>query len=276
MTGLTFDASDSLMGKGREAFFNNLVLAAQNNGVYSGCAVSEKGAGADMSVDVATGFWRAGNTANYVATAATNKAISAAHATLDRYDLVSAKSDGTFNVTTGTAASAPKVPSIPADSVALAVVFVEAAATSIADASITDVRVLLEENRLVVLHSSNTAESSSSAGTTLMAFTVTAEQAKYPRLLVTYSGEYEYSNNTGSAKVYVDTTEVGSAVNFGAVNNSGLVTGYHSVVLDFMLIAGTHYTRGTGFTLSVLHKTNGAYAGAKTLTIYHGVVCGVT
>lgn len=76
--------------------------------------------------------------------------IATAHATLGRIDLVvvrvrdSQYSGGTNNVTiesvTGTAASVPLVPTPPANCMVLAQVFVNAAATTIVDANITDCR----------------------------------------------------------------------------------------------------------------------------------------
>ncbi len=78
-----------------------------------------------------------------------NLAISAAHATLNRKDIViahcyddntSGGSKGLLEVVTGTAASSPSPPAVPANSYQLAEVYVGAAVSSITNANITDKR----------------------------------------------------------------------------------------------------------------------------------------
>lgn len=79
--------------------------------------------------------------------------ISAAHATLNRIDLVCYKAQDTaysgavnsssLVVVTGTPASSPVAPAAPADSLTLAQVFVGASVTSILNANITDTRIWL-------------------------------------------------------------------------------------------------------------------------------------
>lgn len=69
-----------------------------------------------------------------------NATITAAHATLHRKDLVTAKQDGTIAVVAGTPGLSPSAPSLPAGSVALAIVYVAGAVTSITADRITDVR----------------------------------------------------------------------------------------------------------------------------------------
>lgn len=66
--------------------------------------------------------------------------ISAADGTHPRIDLVYAKEDGTIDVVTGTPAASPTVPSLPANSCALAQVLVGTSVTTIASGNITDVR----------------------------------------------------------------------------------------------------------------------------------------
>lgn len=66
--------------------------------------------------------------------------LSAAHATLDRIDLISAYRDGSIVVTAGTASATPAAPALPANSCALATVLVEATVTSVSNAKITDLR----------------------------------------------------------------------------------------------------------------------------------------
>ncbi|MCK5644769.1 MAG: hypothetical protein KAJ19_28475, partial [Gammaproteobacteria bacterium] len=85
-------------------YLNNLRVAARGWGVVSGLAVSQRGAGANMSVDIATGeAWINGTKVTKGST--TNVVITSAHASYDRYDLVVINSSGTISVIDGTAAA---------------------------------------------------------------------------------------------------------------------------------------------------------------------------
>lgn len=105
-------------------------------------------AGAGMSVNVAAGAaWVAGTistaqpTYRVAATGVTNLAVGAAHATLNRYDIVVVEvldatfsgmaSEARFRVVEGTPAASPDVPDVPASAAELAVVYVQAAATAV-------------------------------------------------------------------------------------------------------------------------------------------------
>src|ERR1044072_5055184 len=70
--------------------------AWSGTGVVSGCAVTQRAAGANMSVDVASGSISLAGVA--AAVSGTNLAIGAAHATYDRIDLVTATTGGTLAV----------------------------------------------------------------------------------------------------------------------------------------------------------------------------------
>lgn len=122
---------------------NNLRIAARGDGVLSGLAVSQRSAGANMSVDVASGRAYIGDTV-YTESSTVNLTITAAHATLYRKDLIS-YDPVTSNpiVTQGTdhagGTSDPIYPpDIPTGDILLAMVDVDAAATTIADADIHD------------------------------------------------------------------------------------------------------------------------------------------
>ncbi|MCK9603019.1 MAG: hypothetical protein M0R66_01360 [Candidatus Omnitrophica bacterium] len=93
-----------------------------------------------MSVDVEAGNFYVGG-ARY-AYAGGNQAVDAAHATLNRYDIIYFQSDG-LHYAAGTPAAAPAMPVLPAASLLAAVIYVAAAATSIVDADIRDERVVL-------------------------------------------------------------------------------------------------------------------------------------
>ncbi|KKL99729.1 hypothetical protein LCGC14_1811540, partial [marine sediment metagenome] len=116
--------------------FDIIAAAHKGDGVVSGCAVSERGAGANMSVDVASGEVRVASTVATVSSG--NLVIGAADATDPRFDLVVVNNAGTKAITAGTADANPVFPSIPADSVVLAVVYIPANDTTIETAQITD------------------------------------------------------------------------------------------------------------------------------------------
>ena len=123
---------------------NAIIAACDGNGVLDGLAVSENGAGASMHVDVAAGNAWIGGTKYTEGAITENLVITAAHATLDRKDLVT-YDPTTSNpiVTTGVAASPPEPPDIPVGDNLLAIVDVAAAVTQITNADITDGRVIV-------------------------------------------------------------------------------------------------------------------------------------
>lgn len=135
-------------------YLNNLRVAAHGWGVVSGLAVSQRGAGANMSVDVASGdAWINGTKITKSST--TNVAITAAHATYDRYDLVVINSSGTISVIDGTAAATSYANDYDLETnnaILLAEVYVPATDTTIEDAQITDKRIIsfVEEINLAV------------------------------------------------------------------------------------------------------------------------------
>lgn len=123
----------------------------------TGMAVTQRSAGATMSVDVAAGVaWVEGDedvaqpcyrVAN---TSTTNVAIPSAHASLPRIDLVvlevrdsqfaGGDDDARLRVVAGTPASTPTPPPLPGNAIALARVDVGAQVTEIIDDDITDLR----------------------------------------------------------------------------------------------------------------------------------------
>lgn len=139
----TADAFSANQAQPDSVDFAILSQGDQGQGVLYGLAVAQRGAGANMSVDVAGGVMVWNGLAVVVATTTTNKAVTAAHATNPRYDLVSAKNDGTLAVTAGTPSTNPVFPAVPVGSVALAAVYVPAAETTIVTSRITDKRTLI-------------------------------------------------------------------------------------------------------------------------------------
>ena len=122
-------------------YLNNLRVAAHGWGVISGLTVSERGAGANMSVDVSTGNVKINTIISK--TSVTNVAITAAHASYDRYDLVVINTSGTISVIDGTAAATSYANDYDLEAnhaILLAEVYVPATYTTIQDSQITDMR----------------------------------------------------------------------------------------------------------------------------------------
>jgi hypothetical protein len=114
--------------------------------------------------------------------AAVTASIATANATNPRIDLVCLTVNDAYytgstnnivvNVVTGTPAGSPTVPSTPANSIALAQVYVGAAVTSITNSNITDVRVTVTSNVI----SANNIAINNQTGTTYT--TVLADNSK--------------------------------------------------------------------------------------------------
>lgn len=119
-----------------------LVAALEGVGVISGCAVTAQGS-PNMTVAVASGVVRVNG--KRVAVSSGNVTVSTADGSNPRIDLIVVDDSGTKDAIDGTAASAPKAPDIPANSVVLAFVYVPASDTTIASNQITDKRCIVYE-----------------------------------------------------------------------------------------------------------------------------------
>jgi len=111
-----------------------LVAGVGGDGVITGCAVTAQGT-PNATVAVATGVVKVG--ATYAVVVAANVSMPVADATNPRWVLVSASNAGALTATGGTAAAAPLLPAIPANSVALAAVWWPANDTTVGTAQIT-------------------------------------------------------------------------------------------------------------------------------------------
>jgi hypothetical protein len=127
---------------------DNVKEAAMGNRVISGCAVTAN-APADMFVDVGSGYVRITNAYKTIS-AVSNQAITAAHATLDRYDTITVGNDGTVDYTAGTAAANPMPPDLPASHILLATIFVEHSSTTVETADIADNRIIYADSGVQV------------------------------------------------------------------------------------------------------------------------------
>jgi hypothetical protein len=121
--------------------FDIMAAGLTRNGVATGCAVTPQGS-PDMTVAVAAGTVIVAD-AVPVAVTGGNVTVTAAHASLARFDLIVANNAGAKSCTAGTAAATPVFPAIPANSVVLAAVYVPANATTIQGNQIVDKRVIL-------------------------------------------------------------------------------------------------------------------------------------
>ena len=123
---------------------HSMLDATNFNGVVNGLTVTERGAGANMSVDVASGFYRAnGSKAGKITV--TNVVITASDATNNRYDIIQADSSGNITVKTGTASATPLVPDQDANKIRLAIILVSAGVTSIVNSAITNTQIFILE-----------------------------------------------------------------------------------------------------------------------------------
>lgn len=125
--------------------FKILAAGFERTGVLTGCAVT---AGAGMTCTVAAGTITYADDTTAVAVAGGSVTIEAAHGTLPRFDLVMVDDSGnTVNPVAGngkgTAAAEPVFPTIPANRVVLAAVYIPAAVASILSTYLIDKRVML-------------------------------------------------------------------------------------------------------------------------------------
>lgn len=120
------------------------LTASNTDGVITTGAIVDQGASsADLILGISAGEVRSRSTGVHVAVAATTTAVtlSAADATNPRIDIVQVKvSDGSVAKKNGTPAAVPVAPTADAGYIAVANVLVDANATGIANAKITDVR----------------------------------------------------------------------------------------------------------------------------------------
>lgn len=109
-------------------------------GVTSGCAVTAQGT-PNMTVAVALGTVLVAGAIGSVT--AGNQTIAAADSVNPRFDLIVVNSSGVVSVAQGTPAAHPSFPTIPANSVVLAAIYVPANATTITTSQIIDKRVVV-------------------------------------------------------------------------------------------------------------------------------------
>jgi len=134
------DADSPFQAEPDSVDFDILAAGYSGSGVISGCAVTAQGT-PNMTVAVASGVVSVAGVRASVTGA--NSTIGTADGTDPRFDMITVNSSGTIATTAGTAAAVPELPSIPSNSVVLALIFVPASDTTIATVQITDKRVFV-------------------------------------------------------------------------------------------------------------------------------------
>lgn len=232
---------------------NNIKVGAQGWGILfqpgiPGFRVEEKGAGANMSVDVRTGKAKIASVSIEVV-GTTNVAVASAHATLDRFDIVVLSNIGTISVREGTAAADPVVEDYNLESnesILLAILSVPAADTAIEDAQITNNSITMTNTtQSVTANALETTYRNTDPGTKLVTITVFSE--------VTGASENAYIIVLSDSST-PPTTEIGRAGNDATGVGAAITGSYNSIT--FAVLPLNYYR--------VEETTD---AGAATLTL---------
>jgi hypothetical protein len=168
--------------------------------VVSGCAVT---GGASMTPAVAKGAVISNGTL-WPVTAAT-VTVSAAHASLDRIDLIVVDTAGAKQVRAGTPATNPKPAARTANDVVLALVYVAATVSTIPTTALTDQRVY--KDRDVTLKRTTTAVTHNTTTSIFPYFTVTLPSGLFltgRQLLVRCGGDYLINSGTPTLTLQID------------------------------------------------------------------------
>ena len=200
------DAGHAHQARVFESDIDILVAGLAGDGVVSGCAVSDNATG--LQVDVASGSVKIGGTEVTVASGTVTP--GAADGTNPRFDLVVVNNAGTKSVTAGTAASSPKLPAVPANSVALAALYIRAGATTLASADIVDKRVILPTPSHSLLNEAHatTTIANTTTETDLYSFALPTNLAAGDILRLSLRGDY--LNNTGSGQGLTIKVKIGA------------------------------------------------------------------
>lgn len=203
----------------------------------TGLKVTQRGAGANMSVDVAAGsalvtgddsssqgVYYGYNDATY------NIAISASDPTNPRKDIIGVQvrdqeyagssNDARLVVVTGTPAASPVDPTLPNNFLSLARVNVAALATSITNANITDLRTRVGAAMGVLGYAQVTADQTGigSTATDLTGLTVTVTVPAGRRLRI--SAQTEFDTSTAGNYAHLTAVEGSTAIQLSRINVS--------------------------------------------------------
>lgn len=210
------EAAHGFLAVPQQTDFDVLAAGFAGIGVRSGCAVSQRAAGANRSVDVAAGVLN-----NGVAVAGGNSAVGANATGTPRIDIVTADlTTGAITVTAGAAAATPQAPAIPANGVLLAFVAVENNATTIATAT-----EIVDKRAIIADWSSAGMFGDGSDGNVTISTTVTLTADKFYDTLTVQSGG---TLNTGGWRVFCRTKcdiQTGGIIQNKGNNATGLTGG---------------------------------------------------
>ena len=239
--------------KARSTLVNGVIKGATRNGVLTGLTVTEKGAGADMSVDVATGRWRVGGK-GYATVAVTNVVVGAAHASLNRFDLIVANSSGAVTIIAGTAATVPQYPALTAATIPLAIVSVPTGTASIVNANISDASVSIAKSASVEEFGGTGADGdlAVTSGTTNISL-----DTVYNYSSVSISAAATLSSAANGSPMFIKCA--GDCTIDGTINLDG--KGYSGGAGGAS--ANTAGAAGTGFADIITHGTAGGGGGAS-------------
>jgi len=272
-------------------------FAGNRSGVFAAAdmAVTQRAAGANMSVDVAGGrAIIAGSEATYQGSywaenrGVRNVTIAAADATNPRRDLIVARvrdsaysgasNDWDIIAVTGTPAASPVDPTAPANSILLARVAVAALASSIVNANITSLRtvgVMAPPPPQVYV-----GQISNGTATGLTAFLTQNNilTAPYPLTMVVHVVGDAASNGAANTVVTTIADEVGNVI----VPPGGLIgTSQQATFKNFniderkmwSLTATKTYTTGATCGFRVLYAVTGSniYLGVQAVVTFHPI-----
>ena len=239
---------------------NNILLAANGWGVLSGLAVTEKGTGADMSVDVALGkAFVDGIT--YTESGTTNVVITAADATHPRKDLIVYDTATSAPIAiAGSPAATPQPPDITANDILLALVYVAANDTSILDAEITDKIINIFGQISASITPSNVLLHSNDTERTATNISYTKEkETRIPARISTYS-QYRIKFDMKSD----------SGLSYGRVYLNGVAHGseWSSSSTSYITYSGDLYVNGGDFVQVYGKNTSGNIAYLRNFRLY--------
>lgn len=254
--------------------FRNLITGTfQSPGVLTSTAlqVTEKSGTPNMSVDVSGGSCVVeGDEATYQGfylchnRGTTNLTVSASDATNDRYDLVVAKVEDSdysgatdawsLSVVTGTPAASPQFPTVPSNALVLAIIDVQANATSVTDSDITDIRYADATDGVTTLRNYGTA--AAVGGITV---TTSDNRPASPyvaqRIFETDTEEHRYYDGSEWKWLHGGTTYV-RETNSTTADINTTTEGTATNVGDVIITAGTWYITGhAGVDISVAQST---------------------
>ena len=239
----------------------------QGDGAISGLAVSEKGAGADQSVDVASGSCIIDGV-EYTEASTVNVALDAAHGTYARWDIITYDaSAGNPSKVTGTAGTIPTIPDVPSGDIILALVLRAANDNVVSGAEITDKRIVTVLNLFGlspsdVLKHSHDAEDHHAGTSYSLRKTITITGALKGKVRLKFDLKNEYSS--GVYNSYGKITDQDDNL-LGAEQTRGTSSSSYATKSQDIVI-----TLNDGDELRLYSKTNdaGSHVYVRNFRIY--------